>query len=131
MSGRRNNRGGNKGNNRSGGGGNKGGKGKQRDEGDADGAGAGAASTPDSAEGIGLKGEYVLVDGSYLEGGGQILRNTFALAGLLNKPMRIEKIRAGRDNPGLRPQHLKGIELVNELFKGTLTGGKVCIRVRI
>ncbi len=49
------------------------------------------------------------LDGSYGEGGGQILRTSLAFSALLGIPVRIERIRAGRPKPGLRPQHLTAV----------------------
>jgi RNA 3'-terminal phosphate cyclase (ATP) len=46
------------------------------------------------------------IDGSYGEGGGQILRTAISLSCLFYKPFRIFNIRKGRKNPGLMPQHL-------------------------
>jgi RNA 3'-terminal phosphate cyclase (ATP) len=66
---------------------------------------------------------FTQIDGSYLEGGGQILRISTALAVLLKKPIRIINIRAGRKDAGLKPQHLTGIELLKDLSKATLKGG--------
>jgi len=55
------------------------------------------------------------IDGSYGEGGGQILRMSIALAALTKKPVKVFNIRANRPNPGLRRQHMVGIESVAKI----------------
>lgn len=54
----------------------------------------------------------LIIDGSYGEGGGQILRTSVALSALTNTPIKITNIRARRENPGLRAQHLSAIKAV-------------------
>ena len=57
---------------------------------------------------------------------GQILRNAACLSAITRTPITVEKIRAGRDKPGLRPQHLTGLKLVEAICgEGSLSGGKV------
>jgi RNA 3'-phosphate cyclase len=68
------------------------------------------------AEGI------IEIDGSYGEGGGQILRTALAFSAILNKPVKISRIRAGRKNPGLQPQHLKSIEALAKITKARMDG---------
>lgn len=65
------------------------------------------------------------IDGGIMEGGGQILRIAVALSAILHKPISVNNIRANRTNPGLRPQHLAGMQLVRDLCYGQLSGDQV------
>lgn len=65
------------------------------------------------------------IDGSHGEGGGQIVRTATALSALTGKEVRIGNIRANRSTPGLRPQHVKGIEALAELCDADLEGVEV------
>ena len=66
--------------------------------------------------------EFVQVDGSKGEGGGQILRTAISFSVIQKKPVRIENIRAGREVPGLRRQHLSALHVLAAVFGGELRG---------
>jgi RNA 3'-phosphate cyclase len=65
------------------------------------------------------------IDGSYGEGGGQILRTAVSLSALTMKPVRIVNIRAGRPKPGLKRQHMAGIEVTGRIVGAELKGLEV------
>jgi RNA 3'-terminal phosphate cyclase (ATP) len=62
------------------------------------------------------------IDGSYGEGGGQILRTAVTLSTITGKPVEIENIRKNRDVPGLRPQHLTGIKILAKICNAKVDG---------
>jgi len=65
------------------------------------------------------------IDGSFGEGGGQILRSSLALALLTGKPFRLSKIRAGRAKPGLQPQHLMSVRAAATVGNATIAGDRI------
>ena len=65
----------------------------------------------------------VEVDGSHLEGGGQIVRTTAALCAVTGRACRIFNIRQSRPKPGLAWQHLLGLQALARLCRGKLEGG--------
>jgi RNA 3'-phosphate cyclase len=65
------------------------------------------------------------IDGTVLEGGGQILRSAIAFSAVLQEPVIVKRIRAKRKNPGLRPQHLQGLLALQKLTDADVKGGHV------
>jgi RNA 3'-terminal phosphate cyclase (ATP) len=66
----------------------------------------------------------IIIDGSYGEGGGQILRTSLALSAITGQPVRIEQIRAGRRKPGLMPQHLTAVHAASRICSAEVEGAK-------
>jgi RNA 3'-terminal phosphate cyclase (ATP) len=64
----------------------------------------------------------VRIDGSFGEGGGQVLRTSLALAALTGRPLVMDNIRAGRRRPGLRPQHLTAVRAAAAVCKAQVEG---------
>jgi RNA 3'-terminal phosphate cyclase (ATP) len=69
-----------------------------------------------------MPGEPLLIDGSYGEGGGQILRTALGLAVALGQPVRLTRIRARRPKAGLQPQHLTVVQALREIGDAEVTG---------
>jgi len=66
--------------------------------------------------------DLVEIDGSFGEGGGQILRTSLALSLVTGRPLRISRIRANRPKPGLAAQHLCAVEAAAAICKGRVEG---------
>jgi len=62
------------------------------------------------------------IDGSYGEGGGQILRTSLSLAAITGQPIRIDRIRAGREKPGLAIQHLTAVRAAATICQAQVQG---------
>mmetsp|Transcript_14001 Transcript_14001/g.16683 ORF Transcript_14001/g.16683 Transcript_14001/m.16683 type:complete len:460 (+) Transcript_14001:30-1409(+) len=65
----------------------------------------------------------IVIDGSILEGGGQVIRSALSLAFLSERPLILHSIRAGRADRGgggLKPQHLESVRIA-----ATLSGKKL------
>ncbi|MHC4661471.1 MAG: RNA 3'-terminal phosphate cyclase [Planctomycetota bacterium] len=62
------------------------------------------------------------IDGSYGEGGGQIVRTSLALSCITGKPFRVYNIRANRPKPGLAAQHLTGVLAAAEISGASCEG---------
>ena len=62
------------------------------------------------------------IDGSYGEGGGSLFRYSLALSALSGLPVRIKNIRAKRDPPGLKPQHLAAAKVLTEISNAKASG---------
>jgi RNA 3'-terminal phosphate cyclase (ATP) len=67
----------------------------------------------------------ITIDGSFGEGGGQILRTSLALSLVTGQPFRIERIRAGRKNPGLLRQHLTAVKAASEIGQAEVKGDSI------
>lgn len=68
------------------------------------------------------------ISGEMLEGGGQIVRTSIALAALTGKDVRVGRIREKRKNPGLQAQHVTAVKalaaICNAETQGLLMGSR-------
>jgi RNA 3'-phosphate cyclase len=67
----------------------------------------------------------VHIDGSFGEGGGQMLRTSLALSCMLGKPVMIANIRKARKNPGLQPQHLTAVKAAATIARAEIQGAEL------
>ncbi|WP_457755765.1 RNA 3'-terminal phosphate cyclase [Thermodesulfatator indicus] len=67
----------------------------------------------------------IRIDGSYGEGGGQILRTSLTLSLLTGTSFELVNIRAKRPKPGLRPQHLTCVKAAQKVSGAEVEGAQV------
>lgn len=67
----------------------------------------------------------MIIDGSYGEGGGQILRTAVALSVLTQKSIKVINIRKNRKPPGLKQQHLVSLRTLAKISESKLSGDKL------
>ncbi len=65
----------------------------------------------------------ITIDGSFGEGGGQIMRSALSASLLTGQAFRIKRIRAGRKKPGLLRQHLTAVEACAAICRAAVSGG--------
>jgi len=65
------------------------------------------------------------IDGSYGEGGGQVLRTSLSLAATLGRNLHLFNIRASRSKPGLAAQHLTCVKAAAEVCGAQVEGAEI------
>ena len=69
--------------------------------------------------------DFLKINGGYGEGGGQIIRSAVTLSCITKKPIHLENIRKNRKIPGLRPQHLTGIRILQKITNAKVSGAEI------
>ena len=64
----------------------------------------------------------LIIDGSFGEGGGQILRSSLALSLVTGRAFRLENIRSRRKKPGLMNQHLTAVKAAATIGQASTEG---------
>jgi RNA 3'-terminal phosphate cyclase (ATP) len=64
----------------------------------------------------------IRISGDLLEGGGQIVRTSVALAALTGKDVHVDKIRDKRPNPGLQAQHVTAVRALAAICNAEIDG---------
>ena len=65
------------------------------------------------------------IDGTFGEGGGQILRTSLSLAAITGQAVHFVNIRAKRRKPGLMRQHLACVKATTEITSGNVSGAEL------
>jgi len=68
---------------------------------------------------------FIEIDGSFGEGGGQVIRTAITLSCIMNQSVLIENIRKNRKNPGLKPQHLTALKILKKICNANLDPLKI------
>jgi RNA 3'-terminal phosphate cyclase (ATP) len=66
----------------------------------------------------------VLIDGAVGEGGGQMLRTSLTMSAVTGMPFRMVNIRAKRNEPGLKRQHLTCVKAAAEICGAVVEGAE-------
>lgn len=69
--------------------------------------------------------DFLKINGGYGEGGGQIIRSAVALSCITKQPIHLKNIRENRRSPGLRPQHLTAITILQKIANAKVIGAKI------
>ncbi|MEM9471252.1 MAG: RNA 3'-terminal phosphate cyclase [Pseudomonadota bacterium] len=69
--------------------------------------------------------DLIEIDGSFGEGGGQVLRTSLTMSVATGRPLRVVSIRAGRPKPGLMRQHLTSVRAAAKISDARVTGDEL------
>ena len=69
--------------------------------------------------------DFLKINGGYGEGGGQIIRSAITLSCITKRPIHLENIRKNRKVPGLRPQHLTSIKILQKVANAKVVGAEI------
>jgi len=69
--------------------------------------------------------DFLKINGEHGEGGGQIIRSAITLSCITKQPIHLEQIRNNRKVPGLRPQHLTAIKILQKIANAKVVGAEI------